>query len=351
MKPFVLQVLILFSVCQVKAQSCDSFLESPALTPIVQGLQELSKNQKPVWSKFSVPSVPIFFINQRDFPNCIALWNEQKITTFSAPANIQSIQNGLYEFCGADPFKACPKSNETASSLDLGMLYRLDNVLEGLTAVGFMPAQTNLLTLSHEGFHIFGQYLGAKSQQWPVLQDAGFSLEARKEVIGKCYSKNLEVSEMTKAELQSLRSALHLVSVNEEKTEIKEQLFKFFETRKKRHEIVKEERILDITGKSQSCEEAESKMELMEGSAEFVGLQTAIDAKVMSYEDIDRWLGLAIEQPNGPSEPYYRFGAMALMIVRKLSPDQLEQMISRINKQTNSQNTIIFELEQWTLNL
>ena len=88
-------------------------------------------------------------------------------------------------------------------------------------------------------------------------------------------------------------------------------------------------------------------MELMEGTAEYVGLQSAMNAGLMTYSEVDKWMGIALDQPTGPSEPYYRTGAMALMILNKINPTVLRESIQQMSKASEPRQTIMFMFSNW----
>lgn len=91
-------------------------------------------------------------------------------------------------------------------------------------------------------------------------------------------------------------------------------------------------------------------MEFMEGAAEFVGVQSAIDAGAMSESKAMEWIGLSLqrlENEGHPDELFYRTGAMALLILKKVDPASFKQVVLAITQAQMVERMVMFELFKW----
>lgn len=274
------------------------------------------------------------------------MWDKGQATAKLKPETYAPIPNGLYTFCGLSPMPSCPQVSVEANP-EIAVLFKLDNVLDGVVALKFSVASANFMTLAHEAFHYFGQSLQTQQGLWPTFpKEPGFSLAARAQIVKQCYNFNPDMLEVTQKEFGSLRQAFRLAMQGAPEADVKEKAQEFFSFRTQRRLMTSEVRILD-EGTDRNCEQAESTMELSEGTAEYVGLQSVMNAGLMTYSEVDKWMGLALDQPTGPSEPYYRVGALALMILNKIDPTGLQESIKQMSKASEPRQTIMFMFSNW----
>ncbi len=267
------------------------------------------------------------------------------MTAQSLDLKIETPKNGIYDYCGkiGNP---CPAIN-SGSVPDTAMIYRLDNALESLASAGFVPPKIDLTMIAHEGFHVFGQSMLRTADHWPTIP-ALDQMPDRDLLIQRCYSGSSEIQGLVNKEITLLQEALHESLGANNLALIRSKISEFSKTRQTRYLKLAE---LSMSARPQpSCASAEAEMELIEGTADFVGLYTAQNLNAMSKQEIEKYLDLAIHSSNGPGELYYRFGAMALLIIRNSDPANFGAIIENIKNAKDAERTVIYNFLNWGMN-
>ena len=162
---FVLVVLFLMGF-PAFADTCLSVLTDQKVKLLAEFLTRDNLSSDHSWPGYKPSAFPIYFLDQKNFPNCMAVWMDGKITAQPIASEIESPGNGVYGYCGQIGSR-CPKTN-TGVVPTVAMIYRLDNVLDNpdLIRLGFVPPKLDFTMIAHEGFHVFGQSSLRTSDNW-----------------------------------------------------------------------------------------------------------------------------------------------------------------------------------------
>ena len=152
---------------------------------------------------------------------------------------------------------------------------------------------------------------------------------------------------MVDKEITLLQSALHESFGNNSRTLIASKAAEFFEVRQARYKKIVDSGISLNEGRS--CASAEAQMELIEGAADFVGLYSAQNSGVLSKAEIEKYLDLAIHSGGGPGELYYRFGSIALLVMRNSDPIGFPSIVTKIKNAKNIEQTVIRDFLNWSV--
>lgn len=322
---------------------CEKFLTSKKAALIVKGISEIDSNKSDLWPTFDLSATPIFLIDEKNYKNCVLKIEGSKVESTELKTQVP-IDNHLYTFCGTSIKQSCPNDD----SSNVAVVYRLDNVIDGLEAFGFEPFKIDFATIAHESFHLIGQSQAAlKFGWWSKFTNGSLSSsESRNEIVQKCYNQNAEVLKMIQKETELLQN---LTKAALDKTldleNLRTKASEYISARQSRQDFLSGLSIL-IAGKN-SCGEAESYMEFLEGTAEFIGLQTAIDGKVMSNSDLLGWIKNALDYSKPAGEYFYRTGAMMLLIMKNSDLNGFNKSVSIITGAANSDETVFFAFKKW----
>ncbi len=200
-------------------------------------------------------------------------------------------------------------------------------------------------TIAHEGFHHF--YQGSERQidnrshyQWPTwshrLADTSSTVE-------QCYNSNQDVADLHETELRTLLDATISAQLGKRPQAI-EMMIRFLELRMLRRKQVEDNPVKSRNSgeAATNCDFAEESLELVEGSAQFVGLDALIKSGLLSPETFAN----RIEAANQSSESWYRSGALQLLFAKTiLNEADFENMLSRIERSSDSRRGLTYEIQ------
>lgn len=340
---FVIASLFFHFNSLAQTNSCEDFKKDNKVSFIKMSLTSLKQQSSNLWPGYDLSKVSIYFVEQKNFNGCMLKMNDGMIEVMNLTSQVL-IPNDLYSFCGSLVNQTCPDNKD----LEVGVIYRLDNVLDKLKNFGVDPVKIDYTTIAHESFHLIGQSLGAKKFGWWPNFTNGYlsSLESRDEIASKCYGLNETVFSATKNEILLLQNIFK--SVIDESADIKaikSEAKIYIQNRNSRLQQL--DKLSVSLGKNATCAEAESYMEFLEGVAEFAGLQTSIDSNAMSKLEVADWIGRALDFSKPPGAYFYRTGALMLLIVKNVDPASFQEIIANITMAPHSDKTVFFEFKKW----
>lgn len=345
---FLITSLLFFSInSMAQMNSCEEFTKSSKVSFIKTSQASLKQQTSNLWPGYDLSKTSIYFVDQKNYNGCILKMNDGLVETSTLKSQVL-IPNNLYSFCGSLVNQTCPDNKD----LTVGVIYRLDNVLDSLRSLGVDPIKIDYTTIAHESFHLIGQSLGAKKfGWWKNFKNVQLSSsESRDEIVTKCYGLNETIFSKTKNEITLLQKIFKsVIDKSADIKTIKSEAKIYIQNRNTRLDQLN--KLAINVSKSTSCAEAESYMEFLEGIAEFVGLQTSIDSGAMSKIEVADWIERALDFSKPPGEYFYSTGALMLLIVKNVDPVSYQKIVTNITLAPHSDETVFFEFKKWTESL
>lgn len=310
------------------ASPCDLFVSSEEVKQILDYLN-VPPVSPPAWHDYEADKKSYILQSAKTQPGCIIpIKAGKQLETLKLSALAFPNPEGQYNLYQVDS-KSCPTCALTPEfdgvmrklGIDLAVVYNADlRVIASyhfpeyvLATYGF--SNIDAQTVVHEGFHVNGQilpYIDNRNPhlKWPLWADPTGG--ARK-LAARCYKPNPEVKSAFRNEAKALISAVQLAMTGNITLSMSAA----------RHFIaLRDKRRLLISNSSASelayCKENEAIMELLEGSANWMGDSSDLATGKFRVDQVINLLNYTLE--NMSDEYFYWFGEYQLFLMWKLFP-------------------------------
>lgn len=376
MKSLVVYIGLLLLAPTLTHAACDSFWSSNELNSFIALLNKV--DQGPTWRSFKITNHPIVVTNAETHPTCAVIYLDGRVVSKMSlsigllqpePINLENVIQSLPKELTKEQRQAFIEQIMARFSrpFDWGFIdpnipnvippppSEFKDVLNKLghfsaVAVSLHSAGTDterlMSTIAHEGFHHF--YQGSEKPEWERSRYPWPTWSQRVADVGstveQCYKAGQKVIELHIAENHALLDAV-LNAQSGKRSQAVSLIRKFLELRRLRSEIVKNNSVKSRNSgeSSVTCAFAEASLELVEGSAQFVGVDTLIKSGLLSINDFVK----VIDTSNQSSESWYRSGALQLLFAKTLLIDvDFQAMLSRIEKSPDDSSGLTFEIEK-----
>jgi hypothetical protein len=308
---------------------------------LIKGIQAqyLSPNltDKRLFKNFSALIIP------EDNPSCLYDLKKSKLICSSGTIALENKLFGMwYGDVGTFSFSKVPQDvvdKIDYPSLALSEAGMKEFCLDKKTST----INCAIMIIAHEGFHMVEQLPGSISNltrfgvEVPPVFTSLASKSAwtewnigepneRQDVVGSCFSHDSSIS----LELETLMTSLKLILADQRDESIK-YAKEFLKLRSERYNELKGTSIkLLNSAASVGCEEAEKLMEMLEGTADYVGLSTELDSH--SNNSLINMIESERFHSAGENEWYYRFGSAQIFLLKNLFPKKYSKPIDTIFK-------------------
>jgi hypothetical protein len=357
--------------------SCEDFWSSEDLKSYIALLEKV-RAARPAWRNFKITDHAIIIANAKTEPQCASVYfNGTTVSNMTlssgilqlASVDIEAMTKQLPKELNDDQRKAVIEQikahfSQPADWHQIGPNVPNANVpdtdfkpildrLGQYSAIAvslhqFASKATYLLNVvAHEGFHSFYQGSERSLQdrakyKWP---DWAINLADVSSTVAECYSPNNEVATAHKIEKATLLSAVKAANSGDRAAAL-DLTRKFFEIRRQRYNLVEEHAVKTrdlrstMTG---GCRSAEAGLELTEGSANFVGLESIIRAGLVHEADAVSF----VEDQNTSTESWYGTGTLQIILAKALlnEPD-FSKLLERLENSVDSAHALTYEIEK-----
>ena len=357
----------------VQAQDCGTYFNSAELANYVSLLDRV-EHASPSWLDFRISDQPIVISNAKRYATCGAVYFAGKIVSrLTLSSTILQPQHvDLQEIIDKLPAGLTPEQKTAIIdkitkdiSAPLEWSFIEVNIPNGPpTPVEFKPVLDSLKrfsaiavntdeneinlnrvfsTMAHEGFHAF--YQGSERPiadrsmyAWPSWSSA---IADTGSTVTECYRSTPVVSAFQKSEEANLARAIALLQQGDV-SGAKESIAAFFSDRAKREDLVRSGAPMSRDHSSKvSCAFAEAGLELVEGSAQFVGIDSLIKAGLLNERDFVSYL-LA---ESTSDEAWYRTGSLQIYLAKTaLEPKLFNEFLvdlSRLDQPDRSLDSLL----------
>ncbi|MFN8669288.1 MAG: hypothetical protein U0164_19035 [Gemmatimonadaceae bacterium] len=332
---------------------------------------EVVAGTEPAWGDYSVGRHPLLLKLGRvesdaSWGECLAVWRQARPLDAFVVDSQPPLSTPLYGLLDLDTLGSGAEASPMAElvktarvSRVLGDALRAREVtrvvvipaplrLGDLGALGSMlqqqgadPVQLQLYLAVHEGFHLQSQFptwLGqTRAYFWPA-----WDLQPdRKQVVSRCYGGADSVVVLVRTEQVALRAAWAALMPDSggttDRTEARRQAARFVEARSRRYQILAQVRV-GAGAAARTCADAESIMELEEGSAHWIAHTAIVRAGLLTASRMRR----SYEHPQ--PEMFYPLGSMQLWVLEGwLGRQTMRSLTDRIAHSAGPDAAIYFE--------
>lgn len=328
---------------------CSSFFESEKIKSHLNIYKQI-RNTSGVWDNYNPFHETVLFTDFKSHPTCALILNGDNQFEYSLNVPLTAT-NHIYSFYLAG-------STEHQVTTELDSIFKSKGItkasLYSLAPFPFPPSfqvyeqyivgfnQILFLMTLHESFHFNVQYVGKvlpSLYKWPDWDQYQPDLD---DLQTKCYI-NPAVKESTAQELKTLVRAYKLASIYHQPDLAREAIKTFLALRKSRYLSLHGISVKTIDNpEGISCEEAEARIELIEGSAEYFGLYNALKIGIihpLQIADVSefRWDFNTL---------HYSFGSLQLFLISELSNDPMSKITARIARSKSWNEGIGFEFSK-----
>ena len=298
---------LLFSFCSILlninfVEACSS-LKSHLLLNGIQAQLSRTNGFQPMG--FRITDVPILFTTSES-PRCVAFYMQNKMDYLSLNSDLRMTQT---RFDLRDPINTLSRRNEglldeiiQKRGIKKFFIYNIRSGLYDEYSSAKDSVRAHLALIIHEAYHLMkqAQFLGGVR----MMGSANLAHYNIRNFINKvCYNENGNRKELLRSEIESLTLALRHRNRNP-MTYIQD----FINDRSLRYRQMN-----DI--EAYECKLAESKLELIEGTAKYVELKYLFQLGLLNLSD---WYNKRWAQSN--RAPYYILGAMQIFLLSDLDP-------------------------------
>lgn len=319
--------------------NCPMLNDSKAIATILKRLEAESTTEE-VWKGYKLSNNPLLLVDFSLSTNCATLKTKN-----TKPQNIKfektlPMPNKLYNFC-AKEFPNCEEILAKTQSESVVILNAGSQMLEPLRDILKIDPIDLLFAMGvHEGFHLFGQM---KSGVWKIFGLTGL---ARQQVEELCYSKNDEIADIRRKEMFALYQSFDSSFVKNNKTEALQFAKEFLSLRKSRYALVNDIAVQN-SNDTISCQEAEARMEMNEGTPDFIQSLVMLQIGAMDKPKVSQWIKLAVDTDKNKSAHYYKFGSMQILILSTERFESSIQLSEHFLGIDDWSKTIGYEFESW----
>jgi hypothetical protein len=303
---------------------------------LLENIAELQQvpNSKSIWPGYESSLIPMVIIDGSSKSNC-AVYSDAQVQKEIHLESPVVLENGVYDFMWDSSQGVLSKPpglvqiEKLIGQKTMLIFNPVSDIVAQIAKTGPPPWTTALLNrflIIHEGFHLYGEKNLLRSAwkfpAWPThpLDDARDQIDK----IG-CYESTNEVREIFHKEMSALREASRLGLNPSTQLAARESLGAFRQFREARYRALsKEDRGTHVP----HCPLVESRMEILEGFADYVALATLMDSGLIRPKDVLSYMVFT----EALNEPYYRFGALQLLTLRQLDRGQFLSILKRLSE-------------------
>jgi hypothetical protein len=344
MKKWVFVLMAFLSHVESVYASCGDAFRNPKVAEIFSTFDSEAQSTSRIWANYKASSSTIVLTDSAANPSCaIVRYPSGRLHTVLLSKPLP-IPNNVYSFCGPW-FGPCSPSLFTEGIVEAALL-NYNNQLDSIASLfGVSEATVQALLTFHESFHYFAQVLGVPAGRWSAAI-RGLGGSGRADLENKCYASSVGVIHLRRISMSKLVDALEAAWIHNDSQRAKSLAADYLTLRSQRLDLVRNETIADGSS-TITCSEAETRMEMVEGTADYFSLMALYSLNRLSEQKVVDWIRLSVNSAADVSSHYYRFGAVPLLIMAKANMTEFQNVLDALVVATDPQSTITEQLKLW----
>lgn len=328
--------------------NCNSFFNSTELLLFLNAYGNLKGVGLSMWHDYRPERHSSVLTNIETGANCAVVISGGKVVARLSLKTPISIQNGLFDFYiskkNAAKFPVELSDYLKQSKIDLSLVYNLSLMKLGNRAPGDdqkLTLQEYLDVYVHELYHLLTAIPsdmnvpgGLKWPTWAKMPD-------RWQIAKLCYISEKAKPFYLKEKELAMQMINNMFLVHNQNLAM-ENARQYIQYRKSRYQAVANVRVpsaMDPGGVS--CEKADAIMEMVEGTAQYVGVGTMLVLKFYNFADVLKMMNY--DEPNA----WFYYSALAqMLVVNRLSSNLITIITKRLSQSSSSDRGVFFEFQK-----